>query len=177
MEEWRNVPGYENYLMVSSRGNVWRKWRPRGGATGPRPRPGIAKQSTRTTGHKFIGVKVDGQRFTLSVHRMVAEAFISRPDNTYEVCHFNDIPSDNRVSNLYWGTKATNASDAVRNGRNYWSKQTHCIRGHEFSEDNTFLAPSDSGKTKRVCVTCRRDYNREYMRTRRAKALTELLGH
>lgn len=54
----------------------------------------------------------------LSVHEIVLTAFVGiRPTRTHHGCHNNGNPSDNRVSNLRWGTPASNAADKVRHGR------------------------------------------------------------
>lgn len=46
-------------------------------------------------------------------------------------------------------------------GRGAWAKQTHCIRGHAFDEENTQLRrkPDGSGFW-RSCRTCKRDWKR-----------------
>jgi hypothetical protein len=44
------------------------------------------------------------------------------------------------------------------------ASKTHCIHGHEFTPANTRLV-----KNGRECWTCRRRWNREMMRRRRAK--------
>jgi len=43
--------------------------------------------------------------------------FDSIPVATQQALHRNDIHSDNRLSNLYWGTSADNARDRTKNGR------------------------------------------------------------
>jgi len=50
-------------------------------------------------------------------HQLVAEAFLGPALPGHEACHVNDVPNDNRVENLRWGTHAENMQDAVRNER------------------------------------------------------------
>lgn len=51
------------------------------------------------------------------INRLVANAFIPNPNNYPIVCHDNDVPDDNRVVNLKWGTQKHNIRDAVKRGR------------------------------------------------------------
>jgi len=44
--------------------------------------------------------------------------------------------------------------------------KTHCKRGHEFTQENTY---EFSGKGGRGCRQCRREYLREYMKSWRRK--------
>lgn len=52
-----------------------------------------------------------------SVHRIVARAYLPNPENKSCVCHKDDDPSNNRVSNLYWGTHQENIQDMLTKGR------------------------------------------------------------
>ena len=46
------------------------------------------------------------------------------------------------------------------------AKQTHCKRGHEFNESNTRMLDRH-----RICRTCKREYERERSKRRRAAGL------
>ena len=62
----------------------------------------------------YIG---DKYRF-LSVHRVVAEAFIPNPDNLPQVNHKDKNRINNRVSNLEWVTASENINHSYKHGRN-----------------------------------------------------------
>lgn len=61
---------------------------------------------------------VGGKGRTKDVHDLVLTAFVGpRPAGSLGL-HWNDIPTDNRLENLRWGTKRDNSLDALRNGKN-----------------------------------------------------------
>lgn len=49
-------------------------------------------------------------------HTLVLEAFVGKCPKGKECCHINDIKTDNRIENLYWGTRFQNKKDSMRNG-------------------------------------------------------------
>lgn len=52
-----------------------------------------------------------------NIHILILLAFRGPPLPGEVCCHRNDIPTDNRLENLYWGTPKTNGEDRVRNRR------------------------------------------------------------
>ena len=55
-------------------------------------------------GHHQVSLYKDGKKFSKYVHRLVAETFLSNPNDKPEVCHKNHNVDDNRLENLMWGT-------------------------------------------------------------------------
>jgi hypothetical protein len=85
------------------------------------------------------------------VGELVLSAFVGPRPEGLEVCHRNDDQSDNRLSNLYWGTRSQNESDKVRNGGHHQSSKVRCPKGHRYTPDNTL----DEGDGRRRCRICR----------------------
>lgn len=90
----------------------------------------ILKPGKKKSGHMFV--ILSGQR-AASVHRLVALAFIGQPpfDGAF-VRHKDDDPTNNKPSNLCWGTQTQNMADAKRNGRKLGGlrpKGSTCVNG------------------------------------------------
>lgn len=51
------------------------------------------------------------------ISRLVAQAFISNPNNYPLVRHIDDNPHNNNIKNLKWGTQMDNMRDCVKHGR------------------------------------------------------------
>lgn len=63
----------------------------------------------------YLRVKIHGK--TRYVHTLVLETFRGpRPTPQHECRHKNGKRSDNRLSNLAWGTKLENAADKIKHG-------------------------------------------------------------
>lgn len=148
--EWRPVVGYEGFYEVSSDGQARRL---------PTATRGMR---TLTLGLEGNYLNVSFHRKKMRVNRVVAEAFHG-PANGLEACHNNGIPTDNRASNIRWGTRSENALDSVAHGTHNHARNTSCPKGHPFEAANTYVHPT---RGYRKCRTCMRahDANRESAR-------------
>lgn len=109
-EEWRTCPTSSSY-EVSSLGRVKRVVIGRGA------RPNRMLKPWLSLGYPYVGLWVDGIQRRVSVHRLVAEAFLPAPDETRtQVAHRNGDKTDFRACNLYWATPAGNAADRQEHG-------------------------------------------------------------
>ena len=67
-------------------------------------------------GYMKTMILIDGRYKTVKLHRLVAEAFISNPDNRPQVNHKDGNKSNNSVGNLEWAYNIDNAHHAIDNG-------------------------------------------------------------
>jgi len=78
---------------------------------------GRERKSYIRKGRRVVTLCNCGKYTTHFLHRLLAIAFISNDSNLPMVRHLNDIPLDNRLSNLKWGDCDSNYEDAKRNGK------------------------------------------------------------
>jgi HNH endonuclease/NUMOD4 motif len=164
-EEWRPVVGYEDSYEVSDLGRVRSITRPTHNGIG-RPILGGLLAHALVSKRKYPSVTLyrDGAGKAHRVHRLVLDAFVGPCPEGMESLHANDIASDNRLSNLRWGTRSDNAADTVSNGNNPNANKTHCIREHQFTTQNTRLTSTGSREC-RECDRQRAAFKRERNRS------------
>jgi hypothetical protein len=94
MEEWRDIPDYENLYQVSSAGQVRRN--------GKIMKPWV--HTDKTTSYYRVGLYKDGVEKIKLVHRLVALAFLPNPENKATVNHIDHNGLNNCLENLEWAT-------------------------------------------------------------------------
>lgn len=110
-EQWRPVPGYEQFYDVSSLGRV-------------RSRHSIPfrilKPYINADGYAVVGLYGRGPHrnggYKRRVHQLVAEAFLYKSLGAVEVRHLDGNPQNNVVTNLKWGSYRDNREDSRKHG-------------------------------------------------------------
>lgn len=110
---------------------------------------------------------VDGKQRNcrVRVNVLMLEAFVGPRPEGMVARHLNDVPDDNRLENLAWGTQGQNREDSVRNGTHGYAKRTHCEQGHLFTPENTRTRPDGS----RECRVCRWRWSHQYAKSDRGR--------
>lgn len=108
MEEiWKDVKGYEGRYKVSNLGNVK-------SLIGRKER--VLRPLNQSKGYYKVILYNKGNRENRCIHRLVAESFISNPENKIDVNHKDGNKHNNNVSNLEWNTRSENMKHAYRIG-------------------------------------------------------------
>lgn len=151
IEIWRNVPGYEEFLLVSNRGRVKSLPRVVHFSDGRVRRYAERLRDVSTVSGRR-GITINGERKLVAP--LVLEAFVGpRPIGAWAL-HDNDVSDDDRLENLYWGTPRQNARDTLKNRKHYAKNKTHCPWNHRLVAPN--LQNDPSGKGLRRCLACAR---------------------
>lgn len=98
-EIWKDVVWYEGLYKVSNLGNVYSNYVHRS-----------LKQGNHRDGYKFVILNKNGKSKYMSVHRLVATAFILNQDDLPEVNHKDEDKTNNCVDNLEWCNYSYNAT-------------------------------------------------------------------
>jgi hypothetical protein len=161
-ENWKSVPGYEGIYEVSDHGNVRSLNRIVIYANGKRkPITGrTRKLSVNQDGYLHVGLFKNGQSKTVTVHRLVALAFLPASSDGDEICHGDGNRQHNHVSNLRWDTRSANARDTLGHGTHSKASKTECPAGHPYAGSNLIVTKTGN----RQCKTCKRDWMRSNSR-------------
>lgn len=106
MATWKHVVGYEGLYLVSDEGDVMSLPRANGNRKRKLLKPG--KRGKGNLLYQFVVLSNGVETKKVSVHRIVAEAFLPNPNKLPEVNHKDENPLNNRVENLEWCSRQYN---------------------------------------------------------------------
>ena len=110
---------------------------------------------------------VDKKQKTIGTHRAMYELYIGQIPLNLTVDHLCrdracGNPKHMRILTLSENLKSKNAN----------AKKTHCSRGHEYTDENTYYGKQSNGGPQRQCRTCGNKRQREYNAKRKALSTT-----
>ncbi len=119
LEEWRTVPGWDQY-EVSNKGRLRRKGRKPSGEYHYKGRLITWIEPKLLTGYGprgYVTLEQNGFKKRTTIAPLVLLAFVGPPPSHKHVSrHLDDRPNNNVLTNLRWGTRKQNRADSVRNG-------------------------------------------------------------
>lgn len=108
-EIWKAVPGYEGLYEVSDQGRV------------RNAKGHVLSPNKMLNGYLCVHLYTHGRhtRSPKTIHKLVATAFLTKPEDTTQINHKNFNRQDNRVENLEWVTTHQNVWHTIKAGRNH----------------------------------------------------------
>lgn len=114
---WKKIKQYENY-SINEHGEV------RNNTTGKIKKPFLNKSN----GYFTVDLWKDNKSFKVTIHRLLAEAFIPNPEGKPTVDHKDGNRQNNSLENLRWATYAEqNSRFGVVGVRSQRIKVTHYV--------------------------------------------------
>lgn len=125
MEEWRDMPGFEQYYSISDQGNVMSKGRRyiKNGKLIIRY-PKLMKPQMNHSGYIRYLLRVPNEHgksetHFISAHRKVAEAFIPNVNNFSDVGHKDGVHHHNWKENLFWKSRQDTVNSGTKDNERY----------------------------------------------------------
>ncbi len=106
VEVWKPIDGYYNY-EISSRGRVMNVKKGK-----------LLKSFLKSDGYLEVYLCLNSKKTHKSIHRLVANAFITPKANKLLVDHVNGDKNNNNIKNLRWVNKKENAQNCKLSLRN-----------------------------------------------------------
>lgn len=155
MEIWKDIKGYEGLYQVSNLSRVKSfvaiKYK-----NANYNKEHIKKQSIGKRGYYAISVRKNGKLKLLTVHRLIAFAFIPNPKDKPYINHKDGNKLNNDISNLEWATSSENNLHAYKTGLKYvseYQKNKTSLMNRGSNQHNSKLKEHDISGIRRLNKT------------------------
>lgn len=111
-EIWKDIEGFYGYYQVSDIGRIKSLDRVVQGVNNCKKpvKSRILKHALNTNGYPSVALMKLGKQKMSTVHRLVAKAFITNPENKPHINHIDHNPLNTHALNLEWVTVRENCS-------------------------------------------------------------------
>jgi hypothetical protein len=137
---WKDIKNYEGIYQVSDDGHVRRVLK-NGNVRPVKNRDGV---------YYTVSLSKNSISKSYSVHRLVAETFLNKPEGKAEVNHKDGNKHNNNLSNLEWVTQKENLIHAMEELNKFpWGKPARKVRCLDIETGNVvaeFPSLSDASK-------------------------------
>ena len=115
MEQWKDIPEFEDFYLASSFGRIMSiapgRAKTRGRMLSPR-------NDGRKNGYLTVCLYKGGERHYKKVHRLVASAFLRPPKDGEQINHKDGNKRNNHIENLEWVSAKENVQHSHALGLN-----------------------------------------------------------
>jgi hypothetical protein len=168
MEMWKDIEFGNGRYSVSNAGKV------KNNLTG-----NLIKPQIQNSGYYLVHLHSEGKRKAITIHRLVAIAFIDNPEDKSMVDHIDCNKLNNCVHNLRWVTPCENGRYAVENGLFKNAAEKAKVRmsviGKQYAKQNTanLLAEVEKRKKPILQLTMSGDFIKEWPSIKQAESETK----
>lgn len=121
-ETWKDIPGFPGY-EASDQGRI---------RSHKRSCVRYLRPACKKDGHLVVVLSKEGKCHTLSLHRLILEAWIGPRPQGHVCDHINTVRGDNRLANLRWVTpRENNLNPITRRKRSFVGRAVCCLETGE----------------------------------------------
>lgn len=161
--KWKDIIGYENEYQINQFGEI----RTLKDSPKLKKYDVLKPQISKRNGYVYQMLYKNGKEKLLRVHRLVAMAFLSNPNNLPQVNHKDGNKQNNSVDNLEWCEQSDNMKHAYKNGLQIPSenqrkaiintnklKQKKVCQIKDGKIINTFSGISEASRQTKISISC-----------------------